>query len=163
MSANRKPQTEHVRGQGDRIFQPHSKGVLLITFDSLYISKVFFFPQMLTWEKAKAFWKQSIDSSPSIAMSGRQYLWDRVGKVCYWTSATLYTSFIEFRGYDSFLQQHKSLLSPNLLKPHSSLGEIEIGHSRRRCNSYLLASQVDLHVNRIGQETRMLIYHLFKL
>lgn len=44
MSANRKPRTKYVRGQNERLFQPHPMGVFEIILYSLYISKVFFFP-----------------------------------------------------------------------------------------------------------------------
>lgn len=92
----------------------------------LYISKVLFFPQMHTWGKAKGFRKQSINLSSFIAMSGHQYLWDCAGKVFYWNSANLYTSFIEFRGYDPFLQQRKPLRSPNLWDHIVYLGRLKL-------------------------------------
>lgn len=88
--------------------------------------RFYFFPQMHTWGKAKAFRKQSINSSSFIAMSGHQYLWDCAGKVFYWNSANLYTSFIEFRGYDSFLQQRKPLRSPNLWDHIVYLGRLKL-------------------------------------
>lgn len=126
MSANRKPRTKYVRGQNERLFQPHPMGVFEIILYSLYISKVFFFPQMHTWGKAKAFRKQSINPSSFIAMSGHQYLWDCAGKMFYWNSANLYTSFIEFRGYDPFHQQRKPLRSPNLWDHIVYLGRLKL-------------------------------------